>query len=170
MWDPSCRVSPWIHISLSRKSLKTPIHCSIFKCELEDSVESICHIRFWSMSFIIMISLWWYLDLFIISHFLPRSPFPILTHEVPTVLFLVEIGNIFIIHHKILILHVVFLTLTTLTITVHYICNLYCFIVSRCIIINNFLHIHFQFIPQQSILTQCHQLWCFHIHLVCFDL
>ena len=82
---------------------------------------------------IIIISLWWSLDFFIISHFLPKPQFPILAHEVPLIFFLMQVVNIFIIHHKSWILHIAVWTLITLTTTVYDIFNLYCFIISMCI-------------------------------------
>ena len=80
----------------------------------------------------IMISIWWSLDFFTIPHFLTRSTFTILTHEVPLIFFLMKIGDIFIIHHKIRIFHIVFWNKITITITIYDIWNLYCFIIIRC--------------------------------------
>ena len=90
---------------------KISIHCSTFKYSLEDSVEYIYRTMFESTWAILIISIWWYLDFFIISHFLPRLPYKIHSHEVPLIFFLVKIGNIFIIHHKIQIFYITFWTL-----------------------------------------------------------
>ena len=125
------------YFSEQKVSEKKSIHCSTLKYALEYSVEYIFHTRFESRWAIKMISLWCSLDLFIISHFLPRFPCPILAREVSPVFLIIKIDNIFIIHHKIWIFHITVLTLITLTITVYDMCNLYCFIISMCIIINS---------------------------------
>ena len=81
--------------------------------------------------------IWWFLDLFIVSHFLPRFPFQILTHEIRPVSFVIKNWNIFIIHHKILIFHITFWILITITITVYDIYKIYCFTISMCFCINS---------------------------------
>ena len=86
---------------------------------------------------IIMIILCWYLYFFIIYHFPPRLTFPILVHEVPLVFFLMQIGNIFILHQKIRIFHITVWTLITLNITVYDILNLLYFKISVCISIKS---------------------------------
>ena len=93
----------FVHTDCSEHQVfaKRSICLSTLKYSLEDSVESFCHARFDSMWSIIMIRLCWYLDLFIISHFLPRFPFPIIFHRVTFVSFLMKFGNLFIIHYKI---------------------------------------------------------------------
>ena len=116
---------------------KKLINCSTFKYTPEESVEYIYHIRFESMWAIIITSPWWYLDLFIISHSLPRFPFQTLSNEVTLVFFLMQIGNIFIIHHKILIFHITVWSLITLSFTIYDICSLYRFIISVCISIKS---------------------------------
>ena len=95
------------------------IHCSTFKYSLEDSVESICHTRFES-------TWYFYVGPWISSSYPSSSQdsFSILAHEVPLVFFLMQIGNIFIMHHKIRILHITFLALIILNFTVYDICNL----------------------------------------------
>ena len=115
---------------------KQPIHFSSFKYALDDIVESICHTRFDSIWVTIMISIWWYLYFLIIYHFLTRSPFTIFAHKSPLVFFLMKIVNIFVIHQKIRISHISVLNLISIAITVYYIWNLYCFIISMCIVIN----------------------------------
>ena len=86
----------------------------------------------WNIIFII---LWWSLDFFILYHFLLISIFPILAHEVPLVFLLMQIGNLFIIRHKIWIFNITVWNL--ITITVYGICNLYYFIICTCISINS---------------------------------
>ena len=130
---------------------KKSICCSTCKYALKDSVEYICHARFYFIWEIIMIIIWWYHYLFIISHFLQRFPFPIIYNEVPLVFFVVKIGNLLIIHHKSLIFHVTFWTLIIIVITVDYICNLYCFIIIMCISIK----IPFVFTFSQNPSNQC---------------
>ena len=109
---------------------------STFKYALKDIVESIYHTSFEGMWSSIINSLWWSLDLFIISNFLTIFPFLILNHEVPLFLFLVKIGHLFIIHRKIWIFHILVLTLIPINITSYYVWNLYWFIISMFSSIN----------------------------------
>ena len=132
---------------------KKPIHFSVFKYSLKDSVESIFHTRFEAIWSIIMISIQWYLDSFIIYHFLTILSFPIINHEVTLLFLLIQVGNIFIMHHKILILHISVWTLININITVYYIYNLYCLIIIMCSIIINTHILNFSQYPSNKYLS-----------------
>ena len=118
-----CHVSLWLLIALTRKSLKTD-SLRTFKYVLKDIVEYIYHHMFEAMWNIIIISLWFTLNLLIIYHFLPGFPFLILTHEVTLVFIPIKSRHLFINHNKIWIFHIAFWILITINITVYDIWNL----------------------------------------------